>query len=168
MLDAIDSIFGTFKKIVIPHATLGWLFEEKQRIQFHQPSKVADAQEIKRLLDAKALQKFESTVAPNSELAAEIGDELAALFVEAEADFGEDRRRRLVVRSPLYTVWALLWRKRPTSAITSTMSVHASMSSTRWRAKGSSRKPKSSARANILAYADGKKGGAKIIKLGRN
>jgi hypothetical protein len=100
MLDAIDSIFDTFEKIVIPHATLGWLFEEKQRIQFHQPSKVADAQEIKRLLDSKALQKFESTVAPNSELAAEIGDELAALFVEAEADFGEDRRQRLVVRSP--------------------------------------------------------------------
>jgi hypothetical protein len=34
ILGAIDSIFESFDKIVIPHATLGWLFEEKQRIQF--------------------------------------------------------------------------------------------------------------------------------------
>ena len=32
ILGAIDIIFAPFDKIVIPHATLGWLFEEKQRI----------------------------------------------------------------------------------------------------------------------------------------
>jgi hypothetical protein len=99
ILGAINRIFEAFERVVIPHATLGWLFEEKQRIQSHQSRMVEDAQEIKRLLDAKALQKFEATVIPDGELAAEIGDELAALFVEAEADFGEDRRQRLVVRS---------------------------------------------------------------------
>ena len=99
ILGAIDSIFNTFEKIIIPHGTLGWLFEERQKIQFHQPSRVSDAKEIKRLLDARVLHKSEFTVAPNNELAAEIGDELAALFLEAESDFGEDPRQRLVVRS---------------------------------------------------------------------
>lgn len=108
-LDALDGIFETFEKIVVPHGTLGWLFEEKQRIQFHQPSKIADAQEIRRLIDGKALSKLEATAPPNSELAAEIGDELAAMFVEAEADFGEDRRQRLVVRSsPLHRIGSLM------------------------------------------------------------
>src|SRR5208337_2072301 len=36
ILGAIDPIFNTFEKIVIPHGTLAWLFEEKQQIQFHQ------------------------------------------------------------------------------------------------------------------------------------
>lgn len=109
ILGAIHHVFETFDKIVVPHTTLGWLFDEKHRIQFHQPSRVADARAIKRLLDAEALQKFESTVAPNNELAAEIGDELAALFVEAEADFGEDCRQRLVVRSsPVHRIASLM------------------------------------------------------------
>jgi hypothetical protein len=109
ILGAIDSVFGMFESIVIPHTTLGWLFEEKERIQFHQPSKVADALEIKRLLDAKALQQFESAVAPDNALATEIGDELAALFVEAEADRGEDRRQHLVVRSsPVHRIGSLM------------------------------------------------------------
>ena len=108
-IDALDDIFGTFEKIVVPHSTLGWLFEEKQRIQFHQPSKIADALEIKRLLDGKALSKLEATAPPNNELAAEIGDDLAAMFAEAEADFGEDRRQRLVVRSsPVHRIGSLM------------------------------------------------------------
>ena len=109
VLGAIDSIFGSFETIVISHATLGWLFEEKQRIQFHQPSRVANVREVKLLIDAKALQRFEATIAPDSALAAEIGDELAALFVEAEADWGEDRRQRLVVRSsPVHRIGSLM------------------------------------------------------------
>ena len=109
ILGAIDSIFAAFETIVIPHGTLSWLFEEKQRGQFHQPRMIADALEVKRLIDSKALHKFEVTVAPDTELSAEIGDELAALFVEAEADFGEDPRQRLVVRSaPIHRMGSLM------------------------------------------------------------
>lgn len=109
LLGAIDSTFAYFDKIVIPHSMLSWLFEEKQRIQFHQPSKFAEAKEVKRLLDTGRLQRFEPTVTPNNELASEIGDDLAALFAEAEADFGEDRRQRLVVRSaPVHRMGSLM------------------------------------------------------------
>ncbi len=102
MLDVYD-------QLTIPHSTLAWLFEERQRIQFHQPSKIKDAFEIKRLLDTGALQKFESTTALDHDLAAEVGDDLAALIAEAGADFGEDRRQRLVVRSsPVYRLASLM------------------------------------------------------------
>jgi hypothetical protein len=107
--DALDGFLARAQKVVVPHNMLGWLFEEKQKIQFHQPSKIAEARELKSLIDSKALSKFEATAVPQTELAAEIGDELASLFAEAEADFGEDRRQRLVVRpSPLHRIGSLM------------------------------------------------------------
>ncbi len=69
ILGTIDKVFSVFEKIIVPHGTLGWLFEEKQRIQFHQPSKVTDSMEIKRLLANNALKEFEATVTPDTELA---------------------------------------------------------------------------------------------------
>ena len=109
IMDAIDPILGSFEKIFIPHGTLGWLFEERQQIQFHQPSRIADAKEIKRLLETRVLHKFLSTVAPINDLALEIGEELASLFLEAESDFAEDRRQRLVVRSsPIHRISSLM------------------------------------------------------------
>jgi hypothetical protein len=108
-LDALDDLLASAHKVVVPHNMLGWLFEEKQKIQFHQPSKIAEAKELKALIDSKALSKFEATATPQTELAAEVGDELASLFAEAEADFGDDRRQRLVVRSaPLHRIGSLM------------------------------------------------------------
>ncbi|UPK18888.1 hypothetical protein [Bradyrhizobium sp. 131] len=107
--DALDDLLARAHKVVVPHNMMSWLFEEKQKIQFHQPSKIAEAKELKALIDSKALSKFEATAASQPELAADIGDELASLFAEAEADFGEDRRQRLVVRpSPLYRIGSLM------------------------------------------------------------
>ncbi|MDF0585041.1 PIN domain-containing protein [Bradyrhizobium yuanmingense] len=107
--DALDDLLARAREVVVPHNMMGWLFEEKQKIQFHQPSKLADAKELKSLLGSRALSKFETTSAPQPELAADIGDELAAMFAEAEADFGDDRRQRLVVRpSPLYQIGSLM------------------------------------------------------------
>jgi len=108
-LGALDDVFSAFDKIVLPHNTLAWLFEERQRVQFHQPSRIAEAREIKHLLDIKALQRLEPTAKPDGELASEVGDELAVLFAEAEADFGDDRRQRIVARSsPVHRVGSLM------------------------------------------------------------
>ena len=107
--DALDDLLARSEKVVVPHNMLGWLFEERQKIQFHQPSKIAEAKELKGLIDSKALSKFEATATSQAALAAEIGDELASLFAEAEADFGEDQRQRLVVRSaPIHRIGSLM------------------------------------------------------------
>jgi hypothetical protein len=108
-LDALDDILGMFDKVVVPHGTLGWLFEEKQKVQVHQPSQIVDALEVKRLIDGKSISILETTAPPNNELASDIGDELASMFVEAEAEFGEDQRQRLVVRSaPVHRIGSLM------------------------------------------------------------
>ena len=109
VLGAIKDVFDRFERIFVPHSTLIWLFEERQRIQQLQPGRIVHAREIKRLLDLRLLQKFEPTAQINSPLAAEIGDDLAALFSEAASDFGDDKRQRLVVRSaPLHRIGSLM------------------------------------------------------------
>ena len=40
LLDLLDEALDAFDTVHIPHSTLGWLFDEKQRIAFHQPSRI--------------------------------------------------------------------------------------------------------------------------------
>ncbi len=61
ILGIADLVIETFDEIVVPHATLGWLFEEKQRIQFHQPSRIRAASELRAFLQDGQLQRFVST-----------------------------------------------------------------------------------------------------------
>ena len=105
----LERIVGAVDKILIPHSTLGWLFEEKQRLRFHQPTRVAEARELRRLVDAGALKPTQSSVPTDEGLAREIGDELAQLFGKAAADEHPDRGPSRVVRSaPIHRVASLM------------------------------------------------------------
>ena len=105
----LERITPAVNRVVVPHSTLGWLFEEKQRIRFHQPSRVANAREIRRLVDSGLLKPIEPTAPIDEQLASEVGQELARLFAEATADWGSDRRPRRVVKSaPIHRVASLM------------------------------------------------------------
>ncbi|WP_316233802.1 PIN domain-containing protein [Bradyrhizobium sp. SZCCHNPS2010] len=107
-LKLTEQVFARFEKIIIPHSTLGWLFEERQRIQFHQPSRIEHAREITRLLSSKHLVKLERTAAVDDSLAAEVGFDLAALLAEAALSC-ESAPQRLVVRSaPVHRIGSLM------------------------------------------------------------
>ena len=54
LLNLVDVYIETFDHIVIPHNTLAWLFEEKAKILFHQPSRVVAAREIRRMVSEGA------------------------------------------------------------------------------------------------------------------
>ena len=109
MFGLLEQIASAVSKIVVPHSTLRWLFEERRRIGFHQPSRVADAREIRRLVDDGVLKRIESTAPTDEQLANEVGQELACLFAEAEADWSPDRRPRRVVRSgPIHRVESMM------------------------------------------------------------
>ncbi len=109
MLGILKKIIDSVDRVVIPHSTLPWLFEEKQRIRFHQPSRIAEAKELKRLLDKNVLHGLDASAPINEDLEKEVGPELAALFAEAESDWGEDHRARLVVRSrPIHRAGSLM------------------------------------------------------------
>ena len=98
-LDLLDEAFDTFGTVWVPHSTLAWLFEEKQKATFHQPSRIKDAHRIRNLLATDQIEKFVPSTVADSDLSAQVGDELAALIAEAEKNRDDDDNQRVVVRS---------------------------------------------------------------------
>ena len=122
-LDLLDEALDAFDTVHIPHSTLGWLFDEKQRVAFHQPSRIRDAVQISHLLTNGALDKLSPSTAPNSDLSAQVGDELAQLIAEAEKVSGDDDTQRIVVRpSPVYRIASLMEKEADLTAHTTVLS----------------------------------------------
>ena len=108
-LDLLDEALDTFDKVHIPHSTLNWLLNEKQRVAFHQPSRIKDARQIRDLLATGDLEKFSPSTGSDSELSEQVGEELALFIAEAEKGRGEDDLQHIVVRpSPVYRVSSLM------------------------------------------------------------
>ena len=108
-LDLLDKALNAFKTIWIPHSTLAWLFEEKQKATFHQPSRIKDAHRIQYLLATDTLGIFVPSTVPDSDLADQVGDELALFIAEAERVREDDDTKRIVVRSsPVYRLSSLM------------------------------------------------------------
>lgn len=84
--------------VVIPHGTLGWLFRERQRLAFHQPSRIAFAHRLQRELGTGRMFRFASTATVDGRLADVIGRSLAAMIATAVAR-PDGASQRLVVRS---------------------------------------------------------------------
>ncbi len=108
-LDLLDETLDAFDTVYVPHSTLAWLFEEKQKIAFHQPSRIRGAHQVRDLLATGVLKELVPSTAPDSELSAQVGDELALLIAEAEQVRENDDTQRIVVRSsPVYRIASLM------------------------------------------------------------
>ena len=115
-LDALDTVH-------LPHSTLSWLFEEKQKAAFHQPSRIKDAHQVRDLLATDALEKLSPSTVPDSDLSNQVGDELATLIAEAEKVRDHDNAQRIVVRSfPVYRVASLMEEEADLTAHTNVLS----------------------------------------------
>lgn len=97
LLGITDMLLSNFDRIVISHDTLSWLFEEKRKILFHQPSRIANAQELRRLLSDGSLKVLETTTVTSAKLEEEIGASLATMVSEANVVREGDPRQRLVI-----------------------------------------------------------------------
>ena len=116
-LNLLDQALDAFKEIFIPHSTLAWLFDENQRATFHQPSRIRESHRIRQLISTDALEQFVPSVLPESDLAAEIGDELALMIAEAEKEIDENNIQHVVVRSaPVRRIQSLLEEEADLSA----------------------------------------------------
>ena len=108
-LNLLDKALDAFDTVHVPHSTLSWLFEEKQKAAFHQPSRISNAHQILHLLSTDVLEKFIPSTVPDSDLCAQVGDELALLIVEAEKVREDDDSQRIVVRSsPVHRLASLM------------------------------------------------------------
>ncbi|QEI06784.1 hypothetical protein FXN63_13785 [Pigmentiphaga aceris] len=105
LLGVFDIYVSTFDKILIPHNTLGWLLNEKAQILFHQPSRVAAARALRRMISDQHLLAFDGDSYAPDNLISEVGDSLALLLAEASDPNHSDQRQRLVVRGgPIHRV----------------------------------------------------------------
>ena len=108
-LDLFESYLTTFDYVIVPHNTLAWLFEEKARILFHQPSRVVAARELRRMVSEGQLKAFEGSTKASDHLVEEVGETLAILISEASSRGHSDQRQRLVVRGrPVYKASTLM------------------------------------------------------------
>ena len=106
LVNLLDEVLDTFDTVHIPHSTLNWLFEEKQRAAFHQPSRIRDARQIR---DTSGLEKFSPSTRPDSNLSEQVGEELALFIAEAEKGRHEDDSQHIVVQpSPVHRIGSLM------------------------------------------------------------
>ena len=108
LLDLLDQALGAFETVWVPHSTLAWLFEEKQKAAFHQPSRIRDAHQIRHFLATNVLEQFIPSTVADSDLAAQIGDELALFIAEAEKVRDDDTQRIVVRSSPVHRLSSLM------------------------------------------------------------
>ncbi|UZJ37366.1 MULTISPECIES: HNH endonuclease [unclassified Prosthecochloris] len=108
-LKILDKALDAFESVYIPHSTLAWLLEERQKATFHQPSQIANALRIRDYLATGILERFNPTSTTSSDLAAQVGEDLAALIAEAEFDRGGDKTQHIVVCSaPVHRLASLI------------------------------------------------------------
>ena len=108
-LDLLDEALDAFDMVHIPHSTLGWLFNEKQRIAFHQPSRIRNARQIRDLLATGKLEKFSPSPISDSNLSEQVGEGLALFIAEAEKRGLENDSQHIVVQpSPVHRIGSLM------------------------------------------------------------
>ena len=108
-LNLLDDVLDAFDTVHLPHSTLNWLFEEKQRVPFHQPSQIKDAVQISHLLTNGVLEKISPSTVPDSDLSAQVGNDLALFIAEAEKGRRENDSRHIVVQpSPVHRIGFLM------------------------------------------------------------
>lgn len=107
--DLLDKVLNHFERLHVPHSTMGWLFDEVQHIEFHQPSRVTHATQLKELLVDSKLERFVASRPGDISLEQEVGADLAALIGAAEAaQEGHDRQHLVVRPYPVHKVSSLM------------------------------------------------------------
>lgn len=103
LLGLVPRVLDAFPKVVIGAGTLSLLFEERERIRFHQPSMIAKAKRLKDLIDKGSIKAIEPPSNLPRGLVDEVGRDLAGLLVKAREMQG------LVVQpGPLHRVGSFL------------------------------------------------------------
>jgi hypothetical protein len=117
LLELLPVAIGAYERVAIPHSTLGWLFQERQRATFHQPSRINEAHDLKRLVAEGGLKVLPSQPLSDLTLAKEVGLELARLLSAASKAKASDGTARYVIRSaPVHRASSLMEEEADLSA----------------------------------------------------
>mgnify|MGYP002620174263 FL=1 len=84
MSGMLSKVLSAAGKVVIPHSTLAWLFNERRRVRFHQPSRVVSARQLRALIASGKIEEFAPSVTPAPVLIREVGREIAEALTYAK------------------------------------------------------------------------------------
>ena len=93
----LDTVIDGCEEVTIAHTTLPWLFEERENLQYHQPSRLKRAQELRRLLDAGQVRQFQASPAP-ADLESKVGEDIAQYLVAAAMQHTDAKSKGFVIR----------------------------------------------------------------------
>ena len=103
-LGVLKACRKVFECLIIPHETLAWLFEEKTKLGFHQPSQVKAARTLQRSIAEETVRVHEAKWPMPEGLYREVGCTLAELLFEAKTSKNDDQKRFVVVDGPIWKV----------------------------------------------------------------
>jgi hypothetical protein len=106
-LDLLETIIARFT-VLVPHSTLGWLFQERQKATFHQPSRIKDALLLKQLVANGTLSVLNIEGPRNDALIREVGTDIAALLTAAKARSTPEKKVLVVRSSPIHRNGSLM------------------------------------------------------------
>ncbi|MES2923155.1 MAG: HNH endonuclease [Verrucomicrobiota bacterium] len=107
-LNILDKALNYFDLAYIPHSTMVWLLEEKQKSTFHQPTRIKEAHRLRHLFATEALEKFVPHTFGESELTTQVGETLATMIAEAEYQHHDPLQRIVVRPSPVHRIGSLM------------------------------------------------------------
>ncbi|MDH7975441.1 hypothetical protein QH494_24910 [Sphingomonas sp. AR_OL41] len=105
-LGRLETVLANFARIRIPHDALTSLFEQRGKINFHQPSRIAFAHSLGALLTKGVVKPFVGSASPSAALVDEIGISLAELV--ASANQGPPLLHRVIHPHPVTKVGSLM------------------------------------------------------------
>ena len=109
-LELLDVLKSAPFKIRVPHSTLQWLFHERHRAAFHQPSRFQRAQKLQDMIAAGRVKILAPGPMTDCRLSAEVGEELASIIGEAQevSQEGSTQAKYVVRSAPVRRVGSLM------------------------------------------------------------
>lgn len=104
----LNNLLHCFKKTIIPHSFMRWIFEEKQKVSFHQPSQIERAKYFEQLVADDKIFVLPLKKVNNPGLAIDVGDELASMLEEADASTNNEEQVLVACSCPVNKVDASL------------------------------------------------------------
>ncbi|MEN0037957.1 MAG: hypothetical protein AAGC78_12865 [Cellvibrio sp.] len=101
-LGLLNHLFDCFEKIVIPHSFMRWLYEEKQKVSFHQPSQITRAKRFEKLVSDARISIFHPKKAGNPELSIDVGEDLACMLEQARSGSANEPVSYVVCSNQFY------------------------------------------------------------------
>lgn len=120
IIGMLERVIDHCDSVVVAHSTLAWIFQEKEKAQFHQPSRFENAHRARELIASGQMVVVDGPVAFDEQLAGEIGHDLATLLAAATDTERNDHHQALVIRSsPVHRVASLMEEEADMSAYNS-------------------------------------------------